>query len=97
MSSKSVENSNESQSSTDIQTVTTSSKFQGKVVNLYQIVRLKGGPESLIREWVVTDLDDGLTLSTLDFESKITDRKIGQLAVSLEPQTVKNGHPMLGY
>lgn len=51
----------------------------------------------MIREWVVTDLDDGLTLSTLDFESEITDRKIGQLAVSLEPQTVKNGHPMLGY
>lgn len=80
-----------------VRPVTTTRGYAKGNLHLYQAVRHRPSPGEDLKTWVVTSLDDGVTLKSPDFQEKI---EYGQTSIPetpLYPQEARTGVPVFGY
>lgn len=80
-----------------IHPVKTTTSYGNEPLCLYQLVYLISSSGRFPEQWVVTSLDKGITLSTLDFQKQTTVRDIERLGIKFRPVTAANGIPVFAY
>jgi len=80
--------------------IRTERQIGDKKFRLFQLVKASdpiGSHNIPETYWIVTDLEDGVTLSTTDFEFRSEHEPTKNGVSTLKPQTTETGIPMFGY